>query len=199
MKNLMILLVLAGSLVGCAESKPPTPPMKAVVEWPAGTVLVSKNRDESQNKSPGDQNHLAIYVGNGEIIEAQADAGVIRTPFSVYNARDYIWFPEFPIDGTVGAKAAAKAKTLVGLPYRELSSLMRVEHDPSKGLNCVSVVRISYSYALGHNLPNLRKPDDILLMTDVFTRIWNGYKITVPDPGPPQPSAAVPSALRKAA
>ncbi len=177
MRRVLILCVCLGALlpVGCrpALHVPPLPPVPPQAEWPLGTVLVSRNTDPKLNTSPGIENHLAIYVGGGQIVESQKDqGGVISTPFETYLARDYIWFPMFPIDGLTGVRAATQAKTLIGMPYSELSSLLLVDPKDAPGLNCVSVVRVSYVTALGHPLPLLQKPDDILKMTDVFTRKW---------------------------
>lgn len=172
------LLACAGFLlfIGCAvrvkvDSRPQAP-QKILVEWPAGTVLVSRNKDESQNTTPGFQNHLALYLGAGVIVESQEHSGVIQVPFDDYKNRPYDWFPLFPINEDVGRRAAEKARTLVGIPYRKLSSLFPEEKIEERGLNCVSVIRVSYVYALGHSLPKLKLPDDILDLEEVFTRTW---------------------------
>jgi uncharacterized protein YycO len=178
MIGVLIFCVLAGCVTN--PSAQPQSDKATYVEWPAGTVLVSRNKDEDQNTSPGFENHLALYIGNGIIVESQADVGVIQTPFEVYKARAYDWFPMFPVDLNVGQRAADRAKTLVGIPYRRLSSLMPEERIEERGLNCVSVIRVSYVYAIGHSLPKLKIPDDILKMTEVFTRNWVYRPQTIP-------------------
>lgn len=174
--SVFFLLSLIVPLCGCAakvkvESKPSAPPA-VQVEWPAGTILVSRNKDDSQNKTPGYQNHLAMYLGKGVIVESQEKIGVVQVSFEEYKKRPYDWFPFFPLQEQIGQRAADKAKTLIGIPYRKLSSLFPEELIEERGLNCVSVIRVSYAYALGHPLPDLKLPDDILAFGDVFTRNW---------------------------
>ena len=141
---------------------------------PPGTVLLSTNLDESLNTSPGELNHASIIGAHGEIIESQATKmehgngpGVIRTSIADYAARKYA--PPiilYPRDERLGAKAAAKAETLVGLPYRKASSVLPKDRRPERGLNCVSVVRIAYTGATGKRV-RIRKPDDILRMPEL--------------------------------
>ncbi len=153
------------------ETKP-APAPETRIEWPAGTVLVSRNKDEAKNKTPGFENHLAMYLGKGVLVESQEKLGVVQVSFEQYKSRHYDWFPLFPLQESIGQRAADKAKTLVGIPYRKLSSLFPEELIEERGLNCVSVIRVSYVYALGHPLPDLKLPDDILVLKDVFTRKW---------------------------
>ncbi len=162
-------LLLLIAVCGC-EAKPKPTPLTKKDPWPAGTVLVSRNRDESENTSPGYWNHLAIYIGDYRVVESQADRGVILTKTVDYNARNYDWHPLYPINLNVGKVAAEKAKTLVGLPYRAASSLTATDRHPEQGLNCVSVVRLSYVSGTGEPLPTLHKPDDIEALTGLFTK-----------------------------
>jgi uncharacterized protein YycO len=187
-----IILLLVLSLSGCAKTSVPVSPEPQVkMDWPPGTILVSRNLNESDNNSPGYWNHLQVYVGDGEIVESQLDRGVILTPLSEFLSRKYQWIVLFPKDDKIGAAAAVKARTLVGLPYNKVSSFLRVDRNQEKGLNCVSVVRVSYSEALGRKIPELRIPDDILKMTDVFTRTGGLKPYPVAQPqDPPLKKAA---------
>jgi len=110
-----------------------------------GDVFATRNigSDESQNESPGFFNHLAIYVGDGIVVESQADFGVCK--FKVENFEE-----RYPIivvlrhNKTDVAESAAKhALSFVGQPYRKLSSIFRFPRS-NKGFNCVSVVRQAY-------------------------------------------------------
>jgi hypothetical protein len=176
MRRLLIVLLMSLMFIGCAsKNAAPTVPTGRL-DWPAGTVLVSRNKIESENKSPGYWNHLYLYIGDSEGVESQEGQGVIKTSLKTYLSRDYEWFPVFPEDEAIGRIAAAEAPNLLGLPYSAFSSMLRVDRNEEKGLNCVSVVRVCYSKALGHSLPKLKKPDDILEMTDVFTK-QGGLKI----------------------
>jgi hypothetical protein len=183
-KHFAVVLGFAVLLSGCQwqkfEKEQPAPPPAPVVKqapwleiFPVGTVLVSRNKIEAQNTSPGYWNHLAVYVGRNIVVESQESAGgVIATSLQDYLARDYIWFPLFPVDLASGEKAAAKAQSLVGLPYRQISSMLQLDRKEEKGANCVSVAKISYRYADGDKaVKSLHKPDDaehlsILTKTD---------------------------------
>lgn len=131
-----------------------------------GTVLVSRNADERQNTSPGYWNHLAMYVGNDTIVEAQVGRGVIRTPMSEYLARPYSRILAMePRDPAVGQRAAAKAQTLVGLPFKKFASALPGDRLAEvRGMNCDNVVRDSLRSATGdRRLRKLKIPDRILL------------------------------------
>lgn len=156
--------------LGCQPKPQPKPVKPRVLDpWPQGTVLVSRNPRELDNTTPGYWNHLAIYLGNYQLVEAQAGQGVIQTSNRDYNARGCLWYPLFPRDTVVGQEAARFAQTLVGLPYRADASLLG-DRDPVRGVNCVSVVRLSYEHALGYRLPELKLPDDAEhLVGAVFT------------------------------
>lgn len=174
---LLVVLVLAavGALLwGCARPKARPRP-----DLPVGTIFVTRNLDETLNTSPGYWNHLAIYVGDDRIVESQEQGGVIETHLDQYFARAYASpVLQVPRDPTVGEKAANKAKTLVGLPYRKLSSMLRVDRREKSGVNCVSVVRISYAAALDKKLPDLRIPDDIFLFKQVFREVtWSELEL----------------------
>ena len=161
LKKLLATLLLCFLCSGCGHRSLPA--------WPPGTVLVSMNNDESLNTSPGVWNHLSIYVGHGRIVESQRDqGGVVVTPLRTYLSRDYTFRPLYPRDPATGERAAEAAQKLVGLPYRELSSLLRVDRREAKGLNCVSVVRVAYVTATDRDLPHLKIPDAIFDYTELF-------------------------------
>jgi len=117
------------------------------IKVPAGTVIVSRNRLLRDNKTPGYWNHLGIITKDGFVIEAQQQVGVVKTPLKVFLARDYSEIQVLvPKDRLEGARAAAKCETLVGKPYRGLSSLFRYDTERRQqiGLNCVSTVRLGF-------------------------------------------------------
>lgn len=141
-----------------------------------GSVFVTRNRIEAENTSPGHFNHLAIYVGNGIVIESQGGIvengqgrGVIRTQLGDFLSRDYVPILILePVDPAVGLRAAAIAETLVGLPFRKWSSLPGVDRPRAirRGINCDSVVRYSFRQASGMRLRRLRIPDRALMYAD---------------------------------
>src|ERR1044072_7471373 len=137
----------------------------------SGTVLVSRNADERGNTSPGYWNHLAS-VSVCHVVEAQIGRGVIRTGFDEFEARGYSKILALePRDEQVGGRAAAISATLVGLPFRQLSSLPGVDRPlvfEARGLNCDSVVRYSYRQASGERLRRLRIPDRALNHDELF-------------------------------
>lgn len=140
---------------------------------PIGTVIYSRNLKESDNKTPGVANHLAIVVDATTVVEAQEDldgkSGVILTPMSAFRARQYQFGYLYPIDKQVGIKAAAEAKALVGKKYAKLSSIRpRLNGNNSRRMNCVTVIKVSYSKALGTEI-KMAIPDDIFRYGQVFT------------------------------
>ena len=138
-------------------------PIANAVDLVPGTVLVSRNIKEEDNTSPGYWNHLAIYVGNGQLVESQADSGVILTSWQTYWSRPYSEIAyRLPISSKVGLDASERAKKLVGLPYATYSSFVGGlgETRQALGLNCVSVTEISYK------LRNLNVPDRIFCPID---------------------------------
>ncbi len=131
--SVIVALMMAGVLVLillCAEA----------FSHPPGTILVSRNADERQNRTPGVWNHLAIITGDA-VVESQQCEGVIKTPLAEYLARDYSKILALtPRDEAAGARAARRALALVGVPERRLSSLL-VFHGLRRerlGLNCVT-------------------------------------------------------------
>lgn len=140
---------------------------------PIGTVIYSRNLKESDNKTPGVANHLAIIVDDKNVVEAQEDldgkSGVILTPLTEFRARQYQYGYLYPIDKQVGIKAATEAKALVGKKYSKLSSIRpRFNGNNSRRMNCVSVVKVSYSKALGTEI-KMAIPDDIFRYGQIFT------------------------------
>lgn len=133
-------------------------------DLPVGTILISRNNDDTLNHHIKDSkwNHICIYIGNGIIVESQEDQGVIKTSAKDYLKRDYTFGFLYPKNKQQGIDAAKTAEKLVGSDYRKVSSVFRRNVNPKKGLNCVSVVRNSYNIYL-------QIPDDILKFSDLFT------------------------------
>jgi hypothetical protein len=144
-------LVVAALLLSVdtqAQLLPPSQPQQVVsLGLPPGTVLLSRNRCERENTSPGHWNHTAIVVNATEIVETQAEpvergqVGVIRTQLSDYLARDYEPIMAYqPRDLAAGQRAAMRAENLVGLPNRNASSIFRrfPAWRQEKGLSCVT-------------------------------------------------------------
>lgn len=133
-----------------------------------GTVYLSRNLDERSNTTPGAWNHLAIFAGNGKVVEAQDGQGVIETPLEEYLARPYVVARIYPRDPSIGAKAAEIAKTYVGRPYHWSSSITP-NITPTYGKNCVSPVTEAYARAAGRQVRRTRRPDHILRLPQLFT------------------------------
>lgn len=138
---------------------------------PIGSVLISYNNNDSLNHHfrGSKWNHLAIYIGDGFVVESQEEKGVIKTPFSEYIKRDYTWGILYPKNKQDGIKASEISKKLIGSDYRKISSVFRRNKNPSKGLNCISVIRTSYNIYLV-------TPDDILKYSNLFTKDINEVK-----------------------
>ena len=137
------------------------------MKMPIGTVLLSKNNNESLNQTPHSTwNHLSIVVDSNNIVESQMDQGVIKTSFKEYQKRDYTYIAIVPKDKEIGLKAAKKAESLVGGKYKKLASAFRRLRKPELGENCVSIIRKAYADATGID-PKWKVPDDVLL-SDLF-------------------------------
>lgn len=130
------------------------PRVPANIPTPVGSVLASSWYDARLNRSPGKTNHLAVYVGDGKVVESQAGIGVHEIPWAEYEARPQHVLVVPPPSAEFGQAAAARAKALVGLPYFKLSSVTVFERPLARGLNCVSVAEKSW-------LVHLVIPDDI--------------------------------------
>lgn len=155
MKGAFIVALVALVVAACAVTFMPA--CKGA-EMPPGTVLVSRWLDESLNTTPGVENHLAMYVGSGEVVEAQADRGVIKTPLAEYLARKQRVTKLLPRTAEIGKAAAERAKSFVGKAYGKLASI-----DPLWRFgrhNCVSVVEQAYRPETGF-VWGIRRPDDV--------------------------------------
>lgn len=135
--------------------------------YPEGTVLVSRNWREWDNTSFGYWNHLAIYVGNQQVVESQEPHGVVLTSLVEYWARPYSRIVAVvPDNGFAGTVAASRAKTMLGMPWRPYVSvgpgILTIR--THSGANCVSVIEEAYRmrnldwpdrmfYARGFKLP----------------------------------------------
>lgn len=149
-------------------------------DWPAGTVICSRNLNEADNTTPFSfWNHVSVYLGQGYVVEAQEDqGGVILTRLSDFMARPYQVGVLFPRDRRIGERAAAFAKTQIGRPYRRTASLApllippivpTLLHGTPDGESCVSQVRKCYEYAIGRPLIGFRVPDDAMYLPQLFT------------------------------
>ena len=162
--EIAIIAILKLTALACA----------AYGELPAGTILISRNQDESQNTSPGHWNHLAIVSSETPfttIVEAQAGQGVIKTPLSVYLKRPYEPVQCLvPCDRAAGQRAATKAESYVGLPYSKLGSILRVkarrlQRGEKPSVNCVVPVKAAY-WAEDRRARRVKIPDDVLKLAN---------------------------------
>jgi uncharacterized protein YycO len=153
---------------GPTSPRPDDPVVAPAQQLPAGAILVSRYLEERKNTSPGFWNHLAIYVGNGWIVESVAGRGVIYTRYEEYlnrpKVRDVMYFR----DSAAGQRAALRAQSMVGIPYRTISSIFLFPRADWRGLNCDSVIRNAASAAYGRNL-QIRFPDDVYRYPQYFT------------------------------
>ena len=149
MRTLTILLILVLTAPAFAAGPPPYQP---------GDILATRNATEAENSSPGHWNHLAVYVGNGQVVEAQRGPGVIVSGFSEFIAR----YPEILVLRLRSGKGQAIADEVwrhVGTPYAPLASVPRFLRRTERGNNCVSVARRGATAGIGRD-PRWRKPDD---------------------------------------
>lgn len=134
---------------------------------PLGSLFISRNTNEADNTSPGYWNHLAIWLGNGQIGESQVGQGTIVTPLDDYLARPYTYGVLIPRQKYLiaGEMAAGIAKRLIGKRYGKLSSYR--PRQQTNRMNCVT-----YAYGVpwrmslrqlfpGERFGNVRIPDDV--------------------------------------
>jgi hypothetical protein len=126
----------------------------------SGDIILTRNAEYIGNSSPGYWNHAAISCGS-YVVEAQEEPNaVIAVKPNYFLAR----YPEYVIlrypDIQVAYYAAKAGYSLVGTPYRKISSLFFFLRKSQRGENCVSIVRKAWKVALGRD-PRWRIPDDI--------------------------------------
>ena len=139
-----------------------------------GDILLTRNEggDEVENPTPGYYNHAAIYIGNDEIIEAQAHvkngkwSSNKRDPGAVILADLNEFMKRYPIikvlrNPKLNKDKLNEAKKLVGTPYRLIASIFVFPRKTTRGVNCVSLVRHIIQKATKRD-PRWRFPDDIL-------------------------------------
>ena len=125
-----------------------------------GDILATRNADEADNTSPGHWNHLAVYVGDGLMVESQVRRGVICTAVDDFLGRYPEWIVLRLRIGS-GQAIADEARRHVGTPYWHLASVPIRLRRTERGNNCVSVVRRAAAAprAIGRD-PGWLKPDD---------------------------------------
>ena len=130
-----------------------------------GDIFLTRHFDtyENQNTSPGYWNHAAICSDENHIIESTKESGVVKLEVSEWfkSIQNYIVLRYG--DKDVAMKAAQYAPSLLNNKYRMISSFFNFigNRRIRKGLNCVSVVRLSYKYAFAID-PRWVTPDSIL-------------------------------------
>jgi uncharacterized protein YycO len=128
-----------------------------------GDIFVTRNKDEAENQSPGYWNHVALYTNQG-VIEGQSPPwnSVICSELNEFKNRYYKW-NVYRFNEDVGAKAAAKALSLVGKPYQWMNSFwynISLGWHFGRKFNCVSAIRAAYHQVLEYD-PHWTIPDDI--------------------------------------
>ena len=149
------------------------------MSYEIGDVFLTRWIDEAKNTSPGHWNHSAILSPSG-VIESLSGRGVVANNFSGWitaiNKESHCLHLRC-IDPVAAQGAGNFAPIMVGGKYRAASSVFR--NLPlwriRRGLNCVSVVRISYKQVLGYD-PKWTTPDGIL-NSPIFIKVgeYSGY------------------------
>jgi len=140
-----------------------SPPKTSQPVFLPGDVFLTRNANEEENTSPGFWNHCAIYVGDGQIVEAQQDPGeVVDSKLNEFMDR----YPEIRVlrvrvaPERYGVAAASRATQLVGTKYRLTASISKALRVVGRGDNCVSTVRRCYQYSWDND-PRWRIPDGV--------------------------------------
>ena len=125
-----------------------------------GDLMLTRNAQD--NQAPGWWNHSAIYIGDGQVIEAQMGQGVIVTPLKTFLDR-YPYILVLRPRGACHCRLAAMlhyARRSIGKPYDVYASTRFWLFDLRCGDNCVSLVRDCYQRAYGYD-PCWKIPDDL--------------------------------------
>jgi len=154
-------LVVGAMLISLALCLPAVAEAAGPPGYEPGDVFVTRNADEAENTTPGHWNHVAVYCGEGLVVEAQEDrGGVVYSELAEFIAR----YPEIRLlrlrmGG--GQAIADEVWRHVGTPYRKLASLPIRLRPTERGNNCVSILRRGYIAAVGRD-PRYRLPDDAM-------------------------------------
>lgn len=132
----------------------------------SGDLFLTRNAgsDDDANPTPGYWNHCAVYAGGTQVVEAQADPGlVIVSDLDEFLSR----YPTIRVMRVVdhkpgaGTAVASASLALVGRTYSALvSRFKRLKRAERKGENCVTVARRSVLDAIGKD-PRWKLPDDV--------------------------------------
>jgi len=130
-----------------------------------GYILLTRNFTEEENGSPGFWNHASMVYRDKRVLEAQAEPPGYKNGAIGLTPGFYFWerYPEIlvlkpkNIDGEALCEAAEK---YIGGEYRKVASFFNVLRKPTKGENCVSLVRRIYKDVLGRD-PKWRIPDHL--------------------------------------
>lgn len=127
-----------------------------------GDIIVTRNDLEEENTTPGYWNHCALYVGEGWIVEALRDEGVIkRLARELLEETSQHIVMRYAANDNRFKKCMAKYGLYqVGLKYKLISSF-RLRVWRARGRNCVTVIRYAFSKTMNYD-PGWRKPDDIV-------------------------------------
>lgn len=148
------------------------------LELEPGDLLTTINFVDVDNNTPGEWNHMAIYVGDDMIVESQESrGGVVSTPLSDFWGK-YLRIRIFRLDrtrfveyNTICDAAIASAKKEIGVKYWMYASIKRHLRPVSRGENCVSLVRRVYSKPLGFD-PGWKLPDNLNEKNTTFKLVY---------------------------
>jgi len=129
-----------------------------------GDVFLTRNFKEDDNSSPGHWNHVAIYSGQGKVIEAQAEPEkILEAQFSEFWHR----YPEILVlrykraDKDSRKSIGSAARKYLGVKYRKVASIFRILRKTSRGENCTSHARKTFRDAFGKDY-GWKIPDSLL-------------------------------------
>ena len=133
----------------------------------SGDILLTVNDERFYpNETPGNWNHCAVVLDKDWVIEAQEEIPHLKDILpdgGVVKSNGWFFFERYPeiLCLRFGQIDISKAAALyIGNPYRKISSFFIFMRKPTRGENCVSLLRRAYMDTTGED-PKWKIPDDI--------------------------------------
>ena len=88
--------------------------------------------------TPGQIDHVGIYVGNGQVLEAIPKEGVVTTPLHAVLQREDGYYLRGHVKGVSSQLSISNARRYIGLPYDSLYL------QDNEAIYCSELVQLSY-------------------------------------------------------
>lgn len=155
---------------------------RLIMDLKPGDILLTKNTDKVGNPTPGYWNHAAVVGRDNFVIEAQEEVPKLLPEGGIVKSNGYYFWERYPEIlclryGQINISSAAEK--YVGNPYRKIASVFMFMRKPTRGENCVSLIRRAYQDTTGED-PKWKFPDDIAkdprLIQVGYKKDYEGWK-----------------------